>query len=276
MQVRHATSPIDFKNYTTERIREDFLVEKLFIPDQIHCCYSHYDRLIIGGIKPVGQLHRLPNYDELRAEYFLERREMGIINIGGDGFVVLEDQLHTLQKYDCLYAGMGTKEVTFKSLSVENPAKFVLMSAPAHCKHPNAFMKATDAMPVEMGTVENANWRTNYRYIHAGGLLSCQLVMGLTILRNGSVWNTLPPHTHDRRSEAYLYFDLPDGQRLVHLMGTPHETRHVLVSNEQAVISPPWSIHSGVGTANYSFIWAMAGENREFTDMKFVELRDLR
>ncbi len=276
MQSRYSTNPTDFKNYCTERIREEFLIEKLFGPDQIHFCYSHYDRLMIGGIKPVGQLHKLPNYDELRAEYFLERRELGVINIGGDGFVMVDGQLHTLQKHDCLYVGRGSKEVSFKSLDVENPAKFVIMSAPAHCSHPTAFMKASDAVLVDMGDVQTANQRTNYKYIYAGGLLSCQLVMGLTVLKNGSVWNTMPPHTHDRRTEAYLYFDLPDDQRVVHLMGTPHETRHVLVSNEQAVISPPWSIHAGAGTANYSFVWAMAGENQEFSDIKLAELRDLR
>ena len=276
IQVRHATNPTDFKSYDTHRIREDFLVEKLFVPDQLHFVYSHYDRMIVGGVKPVGQIHKLPNYEELKADYFLERREMGIINIGGDGFVMVGEELYTLQKRDCLYVGRGNKHVSFKTLDPENPAKFVLQSAPAHRDVPTALLKAAEASPVEMGSDETANKRTIYKYIHAGGLASCQLVMGLTVLQNGSNWNTMPPHTHDRRSEIYVYFDMEADQRVFHIMGTPTETRHVLVAPDQALISPPWSVHSGVGTTSYSFIWAMAGENYTFTDMDILTISDLR
>ena len=276
LQVRHATNPSDFKNYDTHRIREEFLVEKLFVPDQLHFVYSHYDRLIVGGVKPVGQIHKLPIYEELKADYFLERRELGIINIGGDGFVVVGEELFTLQKRDCLYVGKGNKQVSFKSLDPENPALFVLLSTPAHREMPTAMMKAAEAMPAEMGNPQTANVRTIYKYIHANGLESCQLVMGLTVLQNGSNWNTMPPHTHDRRSEVYVYFDLDDDQRVFHLMGTATETRHLVVANKQAVLSPPWSIHAGVGTTSYSFIWAMAGENQAFADMDALNVRDLR
>jgi len=276
IQVRHAANPTDFKSYDTHRIREDFLVEKLFVPDQLHFVYSHYDRMIVGGVKPVGQIHKLPNYEELKADYFLERREMGIINIGGDGFVILGEELYTLQKRDCLYVGRGNKHVSFKTLDPDNPAKFVLQSAPAHRDIPTALLKAADASPVEMGSFETANKRTIYKYIHAGRLDSCQLVMGLTVLQSGCNWNTMPPHTHDRRSEIYVYFDMEDDQRVVHIMGTSTETRHILVAPDQAVISPPWSVHAGVGTASYSFIWAMAGENYTFADMDILVLSDLR
>ena len=246
------------------------------MPDQLHFVYSHYDRMIVGGVKPVGQIHKLPNYEELKADYFLERREMGIINIGGDGFVMVGEELYTLQKRDCLYVGRGNKHVSFKTLDPENPAKFVLQSAPAHRDVPTALLKAAEASPVEMGSDETANKRTIYKYIHAGGLASCQLVMGLTVLQNGSNWNTMPPHTHDRRSEIYVYFDMEADQRVFHIMGTPTETRHVLVAPDQALISPPWSVHSGVGTTSYSFIWAMAGENYTFTDMDILTISDLR
>ena len=276
LQVRHATNPSDFKSYDTHRIREEFLVEKLFVPDQLHFVYSHYDRLIVGGVKPVGQIHKLPVYEELKANYFLERREIGIINIGGDGFVIVGEELFTLQKRDCLYVGRGNKQVSFKSLDPENPALFVLLSTPAHRDVPTAMMKAADAQPAEMGSQQTANVRTIYKYIHANGLESCQLVMGLTVLQNGSNWNTMPPHTHDRRSEVYVYFDLEDEQRVFHLMGTPTETRHLVVANCQAVLSPPWSIHAGVGTTSYSFIWAMAGENQNFADMDALIVKDLR
>lgn len=276
LQVRHATNPSDFKSYDTHRIREEFLVEKLFVPDQLHFVYSHYDRLIVGGVKPVGQIHKLPVYEELKANYFLERREIGIINIGGDGFVIVGEELFTLQKRDCLYVGRGNKQVSFKSLDPENPALFVLLSTPAHRDVPTAMMKAADAQPAEMGSQQTANVRTIYKYIHANGLESCQLVMGLTVLQNGSNWNTMPPHTHDRRSEVYVYFDLEDEQRVFHLMGTPTETRHLVVANCQAVLSPPWSIHAGVGTTSYSFIWAMAGENQSFADMDALIVKDLR
>ncbi len=276
IQVRHAANPTDFKHYDTTRVRNEFLVEKLFVPDQFHFVYSHNDRMIVGGVKPVGLIHRLPIYDELKADYFLERREIGILNIGGDGFVVVGEELYTLQKRDCLYVGMGNKDVTFKTLDPDNPAKFILVSTSAHRPCPTTLMRAAEAMPVEMGTAETSNVRTIYKYIHAEGIESCQLVMGMTALQNGSVWNTMPPHTHDRRSEMYVYFDLDADQRVFHYMGTPDETRHIVVANEQAIISPPWSIHAGSGTTSYSFLWAMAGENYTFADMDATKIGDLK
>jgi 4-deoxy-L-threo-5-hexosulose-uronate ketol-isomerase len=212
----------------------------------------------------------------LRADYFLERRELGILNIGGDGFVMVEDELFTLQKRDCLYVGKGNKMVSFKSLDAEFPAKFILVSTPAHRNVPTALMKAADAMPVDMGSPEKANTRTIYKYIHADGLESCQLVMGMTAMKYSSVWNTMPPHVHDRRSEIYVYFDLEEDQRVFHFMGEPNETRHLVVANEQAIISPPWSIHAGAGTTSYSFLWAMAGENYSFTDMDMLTMNELK
>jgi 4-deoxy-L-threo-5-hexosulose-uronate ketol-isomerase len=274
--ARYASNPTDFKQYDTQRIRDEFLVDRLFIPDQFHFTYSHFDRMIVGGIKPVGQIHKLPVHKELRADYFLERRELGILNIGGDGFVMVGDETFTLQKNDCLYVGMGNKSVSFKSLNITTPSKFILLSTPAHRVCPTAMMKAADATPVEMGTQQTANMRTIFKYIHAGGLESCQLVMGMTILKNGSTWNTMPPHTHDRRSEIYVYFDIPEDHRVLHLMGTAHETRHIFVAPDQAVISPPWSIHSGSGTTSYSFLWAMAGENYTFTDMDALTISELK
>ena len=276
IHVRHAANPTDFKQYTTQRLREDFLVEKLFVPDQFHFVYSHYDRMIVGGVKPVGQINKLHNYEELKADYFLERREMGVLNIGGDGFVVVDDEPFTLQKRDCLYICKGSKHISFKSLDSENPAKFIMISTPAHRQCPTRMMQAAQALPVEMGAVETANKRTIYKYIHAEGLESCQLVMGMTAIKHGSVWNTMPPHTHDRRSEIYVYFDLEEDQRVFHFMGLPDETRHLVVGNEQAVLSPSWSIHSGAGSTSYSFMWAMAGENYSFSDMDLLKMSELK
>ncbi len=276
IHTRHATNPSDFKSYTTQRIREDFLVEKLFVPDQFHFAYSHYDRMIVGGVKPLGHINKLPIYEEMRADYFLERREMGILNIGGDGFVVVDEELFTLQKRDCLYIGKGAKHITFKSLDTDSPAKFIMISTPAHRQCPTRMMKAAEALPVDMGSQTTANQRTIYKYIHADGIESCQLVMGMTSLKSGNVWNTMPAHIHDRRSEIYVYFDMPEEQRVFHFMGAAEETRHIVVANEQAIISPPWSIHSGVGTTNYSFLWAMAGENYTFTDMDMLKMSDLK
>ena len=216
--------------------------------------------------KPIG----LGNPPELRADYFLERREIGIINVGGPGKITADTASFTLNKLDCLYLGKGTKTVAFSSASPNNPALFFLLSAPAHRSCPNTFMAAADANPNRLGSAATANDRTIYKYIHPDGIESCQLVMGLTVLESGSVWNTMPPHTHDRRMEVYCYFDIPEGQRVLHLMGEPSETRHLWINNHQAVISPPWSIHAGCGTMAYAFIWGMAGENQSFTDMDQV------
>lgn len=276
MQQRHASSPKEVSEMNTELLRENFLIEKIFTENEFQIVYTHYDRVMVGGIMPVGKMVNLPVYKELRAEYFLERRELGVINVGGDGEIKVEGKSYLVNKLDCLYIGRGNKKISFKSLDKNNPAKFYLLSAPAHHTYRVQLMKKEKASPLELGAVETANQRTVYKYIHAAGLKSCQLVMGLTVLKTGSVWNTIPTHVHDRRMEAYFYFDVPDNQRVFHFMGQPQQTRHILVANHQALISPPWSIHSGCGTSNYSFIWGMAGENYDYTDMDVIDIKDVR
>ena len=276
MTQRFANSKNEAKQMNTEELRDNFLIEKIFVADEFQFTYSHYDRVIIGGIMPVNKTIALPTYSELRSAYFLERRELGVINVGGDGEIKVEGKSYSVNKLDCLYIGKGNKKVSFKSVKKDSPAKFYLLSAPAHHTYAVRLMKKEKASPLNLGSVETANERTVYKYIHAAGLKSCQLVMGLTTLKTGSVWNTIPTHTHDRRMEAYFYFDVADNQRVFHFMGEPQQTRHLLVANEQAVISPPWSIHSGAGTSNYSFIWGMAGENYDYTDMDVIDIKDVR
>ncbi|MEO5647426.1 MAG: 5-dehydro-4-deoxy-D-glucuronate isomerase, partial [Chitinophagaceae bacterium] len=237
---------------------------------------SHYDRMIIGGIKPVTKMLSLEPHAELKADYFLERRELGIINVGGSGEVQVDDNSFSIVKLDCLYVGQGAKKVSFSSKDEKNPALFFMLSAPAHKSYPTKKLSKEDATPTAIGELTTANKRTIYKYIHSAGIQSCQLVMGLTVLEEGNVWNTMPAHTHTRRMEAYFYFDIRDDHRVFHFMGEPQQTKHVLVANHEAVISPPWSIHSGCGTANYGFIWGMAGENYTFTDMDAVSIKDLR
>lgn len=272
MHTYHASSPGEVAQMNTEKLRAQFLLEGLFQPGQVILNYSHYDRMIIAGVVPAGTTLSLGNPAELRAEYFLERRELGIINVGGSGTVSSSAGSFDLNKLDCLYLGKGTREVQFSSVSEAEPAQFFLLSAPAHRVCQASLMRAEQANPNQLGSTQTANARTIYKYIHPDGIESCQLVMGLTVLENGSVWNTMPPHTHDRRMEAYFYFDVPAGQRVLHLMGQPEQTRHLWISNHQAIISPPWSIHAGCGTMAYSFIWGMAGENQSFTDMDPVAL----
>jgi len=276
MEQRYHNSPQEVKEMPTQALRENFLIPALMQPDEVSLTYSHYDRMIIGGIMPVSKTLELPNYAALRADFFLERRELGIINVGGAGEVVVDGETFALDKQDCLYAGKNCRTVTFKSLSPNNPALFYLLSAPAHHAYPVVLMKKEAAMPTKMGALETSNERIIYKYIHKDGIQSCQLVMGLTVLATGSVWNTMPAHTHDRRMEAYFYFDVPEGQAVVHLMGQPQETRHLLVHNNQAIISPPWSVHAGCGTSNYAFIWGMAGENKDYSDMDPVKITELQ
>lgn len=276
MKVLHSVHPGDFKQYDTALIRERFLIESIIQPGEINCVYTHYDRMIIGAANPAEKAISLPNYANLRADYFLERRELGVINVAGDGEIVVDGKGFDLSKLDCLYIGKGAKEVTFSSKSSSDAAVFYILSVPAHAIYPTTFMSLNDAAKVEAGSASMANERTINKYIHADGIKSCQLVMGLTILKPGSVWNTMPAHTHDRRMEAYFYFDLPVGQRVMHFMGEGNETRHIIMKNYDAVVSPPWSIHSGSGTCNYSFIWGMAGENLDYTDMDVVSIGDLR
>ena len=276
MEQRFANSPREVSGMNAAELRSNFLVEKLFTEDQFHFTYSHFDRMIVGGAMPVKHSLTLPNYENLKADFFLERREMGMINVGGNGEIEVNGQKYQVNKYDCLYIGKGQQQVVFSSTNLDNPAKFYLLSAPAHRICPVQLMKKEQAAPVDMGAIETANQRTIYKYIHGAGIESCQLVMGLTVLKTGSVWNTIPTHVHDRRMEVYFYFDLPMEQRVFHFMGQATETRHMLVANHQAIISPPWSIHSGCGTSNYSFIWGMAGENYNYADMDLIDLKELR
>jgi len=260
----------------TKQLRENFLIEDLTQKDKLKLVYSHYDRVIVGGVSPVDQIVDLPNEPELKAAYFLERRELGIVNLGGPGTVQAADQSYNLEKLDCLYVGLHTEKVSFASKDKANPAIFYMLSAPAHKAFPTTHFAKKDAFPTETGSLETSNKRTIYRYIHADGIKSCQLVMGLTILDTGSVWNTMPAHTHTRRMEAYFYFDVPRDQRVIHLMGEPDETRHLVVNNNEAILSAPWSIHSGCGTSNYGFVWGMAGENYTYSDMDMVDINDLK
>jgi 4-deoxy-L-threo-5-hexosulose-uronate ketol-isomerase len=276
MRIINSVHPDDFKTYPTALIRDRFLLDNLAQPGKINLVYTHYDRMIVGLAMPAEEPLELPLFDILRANYFLERREMGIINVGGDGIISAGNETFSLKKLDCLYIGRGTGKVTFSSTDAATPAVFYILSAPAHAVHPTKLLKKEEAQGGAMGAAETANKRTIYRYIHKDGLQSCQLVMGLTILEKGSVWNTIPAHTHDRRMEVYFYFDIPENHVVFHYMGEPQETRHILVKNYNATVSPPWSIHAGSGTSNYGFIWGMAGENLEYTDMDVIQLNDLR
>jgi len=276
MQIRFEHSPKEVSTMNTAELREAFLSDNLMQDNVIKLLYTHYDRVIMGGAKPIGKKLPLETHSELKAAYFLERRELGIINVGGKGKVSADGQSQELNKLDAYYIGKGVREVSFESADAGEPAMFYLLSAPAHANHPVQYLPKEKALPTDMGSLETSNARTIYKYIHAEGIQSCQLVMGLTILKTGSVWNTMPAHTHTRRMEAYFYFDVPANQRVFHFMGMPAETRHLLVANHQGIVSPPWSIHSGCGTSNYSFIWGMAGENYTYTDMDMVDISDLR
>lgn len=276
MRTIHPVHPEDFIHYNTRQIREKFVLDKLVEPNTIHAVYTHYDRMIIGAACPATTPLKLETYDELKSDHFLDRREMGIINIGGPGKITIDGEMVELDKLDCCYIGKGKKAIVFSGNNASNVAKFIFFSCPAHHEYPLQVMKAADASPAEWGSAETANHRTINKYIHGEGLQSCQLVMGVTHFKPGSIWNTMPPHLHERRMESYFYFDLPDTQRIIHFMGEPQETRHIFLDNEEAIVSPPWSIHCGTATASYSFIWAMAGENMSFADMDPVSLKSLQ
>ncbi len=276
MNNRYANHPIDSKSYDTKQLREHYLVEEVFIDDKIELTYSHVDRIIFGGIKPVKESLKLEAGKSMGVDYFLERREMGVINIGGEGIVSIDGEEFTLNNKDGLYIGKGNKDIIFKSLNQSNPAKFYINSVPAHKEYKTVKIDIEKANPVKMGDNSTLNKRTIYQYVHPNVCESCQLLMGLTILEPGSAWNTMPCHTHERRMEVYFYFDMQEDTRVIHLMGEPTETRHLIVKNEQAIISPSWSIHSGVGTSNYTFIWGMCGENQTFTDMDHIDMETLR
>lgn len=275
MEVRYQVSPAETAGMMTSQLRDHFAIENLMQKNSARLVYSHYDRMIVGGIVPGQSDISLETYPPLKAEFFLERREMGVINVGGAGTIEVEGKMFPLAKLDCLYIGKGNKKVVFHSDSSFNPARYYLLSAPAHREIPVQLMTSEKASPGDMGSAAMANERRIYKYIHDAGLQSCQLVMGLTILKEGSVWNTMPAHTHDRRMEVYFYFDVPEGQKVFHFMGQPRETRHLLLGNYDAVLSPPWSIHAGCGTASYAFIWGMAGENYTYTDMDPVPVSEL-
>ncbi|CAH8771705.1 5-dehydro-4-deoxy-D-glucuronate isomerase [Paenibacillus dendritiformis] len=277
MEIRYACHPEGAKGYDTSRLREEFLIEKLFIDNEIQMVYSHVDRYITGGVLPTTKTVKLEaDAKEMGADYFLERREIGIINVGGEGVITVDGVAYDMEPRDCLYIGMGSKDVTFASKEAARPARFYFNSTPAHKTYPTEKVAISKATPQHLGSLSSSNERTIYKYIHKGGVQSCQLVMGMTLLKPNNMWNTMPCHTHNRRSEVYFYFDMPEDGVVFHLMGEPQETRHVVVRNEQAIISPSWSIHSGVGTSNYTFIWGMAGENQTFEDMDMVDMKDLK
>ena len=276
MEVRDAANAKDVKFYTTDRLREEFHIGNLFSEDDIKMVYSHIDRIIVIGMKPVNKTLTLEAGKELAANYFLERRELGCINIGGAGVITVDGVEYHMNPRDGIYIGRGNKEISFRSIDPETPAKFYATSCPAHKEYPIVKIDITKARKVPCGSVEDCNNRVINQYIHPEVMQSCQLAMGLTQLSVGSNWNTMPSHTHDRRMEVYLYLDMGENDAVFHMMGEPKETRHIVMHNEEAVISPSWSIHSGVGTKNYSFIWAMCGENQEFTDMDHIETKELR
>ena len=277
MEVRPGANPVDVKTYDTDRLRHDFLIQDLFVADQIKTVYSQIDRIIVGAATPAKNTLTLEAGAELRAQYFLERREMGIINIGGSGTVTVDGKDYKFKYKDGMYIGMGAKEIKFASDDSSNPAKFYFNSAPAHKTYPTVFIDPDkDILPEnkkELGCLESANHRTINKYILPGQVESCQLEMGMTCLEPGSVWNTMPCHTHDRRMEVYLYFEVPDDAVVFHYMGEPTETRHIVMRNEEAVISPSWSIHSASATHAYTFIWGMVGENQDFDDMDHVDMK---
>jgi 4-deoxy-L-threo-5-hexosulose-uronate ketol-isomerase len=274
MEIRYIAGPEDIKTYQTDRLRSDFLIGGLFRPGMAKLVYCHADRMIVGGIFPTGPI-ALPAGSELKADYFLERREMGVINIGGRGSVSVDGTTLELDARDGLYLGRGAREVSFMSANPAKPAKFYCLSAPAHHAYPTQMIARGSVKPLAFGTPAESNVRTISKYIQPGGVASCQLVMGLTTLQADSVWNSMPCHTHERRMEVYLYFDFDEKAAVFHFMGRPNQTRHIVIRNEEAVISPSWSIHTGVGTSAYSFIWGMAGENQEFTDMDGVSMKEL-
>lgn len=276
MEIRHPVHPDHFLLFDTEEMRENFLVTDLFIPDRPSLVYSFFDRLIIGGICPLTPLSLDIDPAILGASFLLERRELGLINVGGDGLVRADGAEFKIPHRDGLYLGLGVESIEFSSVDSATPALFYMLSAPAHKKYESVKITAADIEPVELGDQITANRRSINKYIHPEGVQSCQLVMGVTRLESGSVWNTMPTHTHQRRMEAYFYFDVAEEHRVFHLMGAPEETRHLILKNHQAVISPSWSIHSGVGTAAYSFIWGMAGENQDFDDMDHVPMENLK
>lgn len=280
MDIRYSANQKDFKRYTTEEVRKEFLIENLFLPDEVTAVYSHVDRMVTFGCMPVKETVSLEKgidvWHNFGTKYILERREIGIFNLGGDGSIVADGTTYDLGYKDCLYVTMGTKEVLFKSKDGGKPAKFYMVSAPAHKSCETKLLTIKDANKVPCGDAKTSNKRVINQFIHPSVLKTCQLSMGMTVLESGSVWNTMPAHTHERRMEVYFYFEVPQDNVVFHMMGQGQETRHVVMQNEQAVISPSWSIHAGAGTSNYTFIWAMGGENQAFDDMDTIPTTELR
>jgi len=276
MKWLHALDPVRAQNMNSAELRQAFMLADLFQPEQIRLAYAEYDRAVIGGAVPVKEKLLLAAAPELAAQYFAERREIGVLNIGGAGHLKVDQNTFDLANRDMLYIGRGAREIVMSSREAAAPAAFYLLSFPAHQAYPTKLVRFAEAEAVRLGSPEAANQRTIYKYIHPGGVPSCQLVMGFTQLQSGAIWNTMPPHTHARRMEVYLYFDVPEPARVFHFMGLPEETRHLVVSNRQAVISPNWSIHCGAGTSAYSFCWGMGGENQAFEDMDAVPMKQLR
>ncbi len=275
-EVRYAASPREVKCMDTQQLRDEFLVQSIFEIDKLNFVYSHYDRYIVAGVVPVKKSISLETIDPLKADYFLERRELGVINIGGSGSILVDGTTYNLEHKEALYVGQGNKEVVFSSNSEDQPAKFYINSTPSHKSYPIKKIGIEDVEVVELGAPETVNARTLRKYIVNSVVDVCQLQMGMTTIKSGSCWNTMPAHVHDRRMEVYCYTDVPEGQSVCHFMGQPDETRHIWMQNEEAVISPPWSIHSGAGTSNYTFIWGMAGENLDYSDMDIAKITDLK
>ena len=275
-ETRYASSPQAIKQYDTQQLRDEFLIDDLMQIGKVKWVYTHYDRYMAGGVVPTGSGLKLETIDPLKADYFLERRELGIINVGGDGIIYVDGETFKINHKDALYIGRGAKDVIFKSDAANNPAKFYMNSAPAHKTYSTKKVSRAEANKIELGSLETANHRTVNQMIIGGIVETCQLQMGMTELKTGSVWNTMPAHVHDRRMEIYYYMDIPEEQAVCHFMGQPDETRHIWMHNHQAVISPPWSIHCGSGTSNYTFIWGMAGENLDYGDMDVSKITDLK
>ncbi len=275
-ELRYAAHPRDAKNYDTARLREDFLIQNLFVDNEVNMVYSMYDRLVVGGAKPVGEELVLEAIDPLKATHFLSRRELGIFNVGGAGRVKVDGKVFDLDFKEALYLGKGDRTVTFESVDAAKPAKFYFNSAPAHCTYPDKKVTKADAVVAEMGSLEGSNHRNINKMLVCQVLPTCQLQMGMTELQPGSIWNTMPAHTHSRRMEAYFYFEIPEGDAICHFMGEPTETRHIWMKGEEAVLSPEWSIHSAAATHNYTFIWGMGGENLDYGDQDFYKYTDLK
>ncbi len=280
MDIRYSARPRDVKRYTTQELREEFLIEDLYRPDQVAAVYSHVDRMVTLGCMPVKETVSIDKGIDVWANfgtrYFLERREVGMFNIGGEGTVTVDGTVYELGYKDCLYITMGAREVLFASKDGNKPAKFYMVSAPAHRAYETKLLKIADAAKKPLGDAATSNKRVINQFIHPDVLKTCQLSMGMTVLEEGSVWNTMPAHTHERRMEVYMYFEVPEDQVVFHMMGQGQETRHIVMRNEQAVISPSWSIHAGAGTASYTFIWAMGGENQAFDDMDVIPTTELK